>query len=174
MRSDDGGRTWRVQNNGMPQTAATHILRDPSGALYVTGFGRGVFKSTDGGEHLVAEEFRHRRRAALCLAHGARVGRRALPDRGAAHAMTASFGNAGDGALYRSTDGAEHWSRVPLPAGLNGPNGLAIDPRDPARLYLGARGAAAPAKAPPMEASISPPTAAPSLAPRTRTGPAHL
>ena len=29
-RSDDGGRSWRVQNNGMPQTAATHILRDPS------------------------------------------------------------------------------------------------------------------------------------------------
>jgi len=51
VRSDDGGRTWRVQNNGMPQTAATHILREPSGALYVTGFGRGVFKSTDGGEH---------------------------------------------------------------------------------------------------------------------------
>jgi photosystem II stability/assembly factor-like uncharacterized protein len=50
------------------------------------------------------------------------------------------FGNAGDGALYRSTDGAEHWSRVPLPAGLNGPNGLAIDPRDPARLYLAAWG----------------------------------
>ena len=41
-------------------------------------------------------------------------------------------GNAGDGALYRSTDGAEHWTRVALPAGVNGPNGLAIDPRDPA------------------------------------------
>src|SRR4249920_3807504 len=50
------------------------------------------------------------------------------------------FGNAGDGALYRSTDGAEHWTRIPLPRGLNGPNGLAIDPRDPARLYLAAWG----------------------------------
>ena len=30
--------------------------------------------------------------------------------------------------------------RVPLPAGVNGPNGLAIDPRDPARLYLAAWG----------------------------------
>ena len=29
---------------------------------------------------------------------------------------------------------------MPLPAGLNGPNGLAIDPRDPARLYLAAWG----------------------------------
>src|SRR5882724_4539832 len=51
VRSDDGGRTWRVQGTGMPQTAATHILRDPGGTLYVAGFGRGVFKSTDGGEH---------------------------------------------------------------------------------------------------------------------------
>ena len=45
-----------------------------------------------------------------------------------------------DGALYRSTDGAEHWTRVALPAGVNGPNGLAIDPRDPSRLYLAAWG----------------------------------
>jgi len=50
------------------------------------------------------------------------------------------LGNAGDGALYRSTDGAGHWSRVALPAGVNGPNGLAIDPRDAARLYLAAWG----------------------------------
>ena len=51
-----------------------------------------------------------------------------------------SFGNPGDGALYRSTDGAEHWERLPLPEGLNGPNGLAIDPRNPSRLYLAAWG----------------------------------
>ena len=30
----------------------------------------------------------------------------------------------GDGALYRSTDGAEHWQPVSLPEGTNGPNGL--------------------------------------------------
>src|SRR5262249_2994002 len=48
--SDDGGRTWRASNQGMPQTAATHILLDPTSSvhqrvLYVAGFGRGVFKS---------------------------------------------------------------------------------------------------------------------------------
>ena len=42
----------------------------------------------------------------------------------------------GDGALYKSVDGAETWSPVTLPAGVNGPNGLAIDPRDPRRMYL--------------------------------------
>jgi photosystem II stability/assembly factor-like uncharacterized protein len=143
VRSDDGGRSWRVQNDGMPQTAATHILRDPAGALYVSGFGRGVFKSTDGGEHWAlkntgiagAQPFAWRimrdAKAALYLI----VARRS--DDG-------SFGNDGDGALYRSTDGAEHWSRLPLPPGLNGPNGLAIDPRDPTRLYLAAWARSAP------------------------------
>jgi photosystem II stability/assembly factor-like uncharacterized protein len=138
-RSDDGGRTWRVMNNGMPQTAATHILRDPSGALFVTGFGRGVFKSTDDGEHWElknagiegAQPFAWRivrdAKGALYLI----VARRS--DDG-------KYGNEGDGALYRSTDGADHWTRIALPEGVNGPNGLAIDPRDPARLYLAAWG----------------------------------
>ena len=45
-----------------------------------------------------------------------------------------------DGAIYRSSDGAEHWEKLPLPAGCNAPNGLAIDPSDPARLYLAAWG----------------------------------
>ena len=51
-----------------------------------------------------------------------------------------SFGNSADGALYRSSDGAEHWQRIRLPDGLNGPNGVAIDPEDPKRLYLAAWG----------------------------------
>jgi photosystem II stability/assembly factor-like uncharacterized protein len=139
VRSDDGGRTWRVQNSGMSQTAATHILRDPAGALYVTGFGRGVFKSTDGGEH-------------WALKNGGLEGaqplawRLALDTNGTLYLVIArrsddgSFANAGDGALYRSTDGAERWTRVPLPPGVNGPNGVAIDPHDPARLYLAAWG----------------------------------
>ena len=54
------------------------------------------------------------------------------------------IGDARDGALYRSTDGAEHWVRLTLPAGTNGPNGLAVDPKDPLRLYLAAWGRATP------------------------------
>jgi photosystem II stability/assembly factor-like uncharacterized protein len=51
-----------------------------------------------------------------------------------------SIGTAQDGALYRSSDGAEHWERVAMPAGSNAPNGLAIDPSDAGRLYLAAWG----------------------------------
>jgi hypothetical protein len=56
-RSDDGGRTWVKSNTGMPEAAATHILLDPASpatarVLYVATFGRGVYKSTDGGTRL--------------------------------------------------------------------------------------------------------------------------
>jgi photosystem II stability/assembly factor-like uncharacterized protein len=143
VRSDDGGRSWRVQNAGMPPTAATHILRDPAGVLYVTGFGRGVFKSTDGGEHWSL----HNSGIAGPQPFAWRMVRDSV---GALYLIVArrsddgGFGNAGDGALYRSTDGAEHWSPVPLPPGVNGPSGLAIDPRDPKRLYLAAWGRSTP------------------------------
>jgi photosystem II stability/assembly factor-like uncharacterized protein len=144
--SDDGGRTWRKAGESLPPLAATHILLDPQSpktarVLYMTAFGRGVFKSSDGGATWKlknsgiegAEPFAWRitrdRRGTLYLI----VARRS---------EDASYGTGDDGALYRSTDHAEHWQRVPLPRGLNGPNGLAIDPKDPDRIYLAAWGRA--------------------------------
>jgi photosystem II stability/assembly factor-like uncharacterized protein len=128
--------------NGMPQVPVTHILldrRSPASArvLYAAGFGKGVYKSTDGGETWALrnqglagdEPFAWRLaqdpKGVLYLI----VARRAEDD---------SLGTPNDGALYRSSDGAESWQRIPLPYGVNGPNGLAIDPRDPDRLYLAA------------------------------------
>src|SRR5207248_8886891 len=58
-----------------------------------------------------------------------------------------SIGNEDDGAIYRSTDGAEHWTKLSLPPGVNGPNGLTIDSHDPARLYLAAWGRNTPPQA---------------------------
>jgi photosystem II stability/assembly factor-like uncharacterized protein len=138
-RSDDGGHTWRAQTDGMPPTAATHILRSPEGTLYVAGFGRGVFQSTDLGEHWTLRNtgIEGEQPFAWRLARDAK---------GALYLVVARrsddglFGNSGDGAVYRSTDGAAHWTRIALPEGVNGPNGIAIDPKDPARLYLAAWG----------------------------------
>jgi photosystem II stability/assembly factor-like uncharacterized protein len=132
----------------MPPTAATHILLDPTSptdarVLYVTGLGKGVFKSVDGGktwalknEGLPASEpfaFRLARdkNGVLYLV----VARRS---------EDGSFGNAQDGALYRSRDGAENWEKILLPEGVNGPNGISIDPDDVNRLYLAAWGRSLP------------------------------
>jgi photosystem II stability/assembly factor-like uncharacterized protein len=143
VRSDDGGQTWRVQNIGMPQTAATHILRDSGGALYVTGFGRGVFKSTDGGESWVLKNAGIGGAQPLAW-RLARDMKDTLYLVVARRSDDGSFANAGDGALYRSVNGAEGWTRIPLPEGVNGPNGLATDPQDTARLYLAAWGRSTP------------------------------
>ncbi len=58
-----------------------------------------------------------------------------------------SINNENDGAIYRSSDGAEHWAKLTLPNGVNGPNGLTIDPRDPTRIYLAAWGRDTPPQA---------------------------
>jgi photosystem II stability/assembly factor-like uncharacterized protein len=135
-RSDDGGRTWQAMTNGMPPTAATHILLD-GGTLYVAGFGRGVFRSDEGGASWSlkskglpeTEPFAWRLAKASDGALYLVIARRS---------EGGEIGNDRDGALYRSTDRAESWQKVNLPEGVNGPNGLAVDPADPKRLYLAA------------------------------------
>jgi photosystem II stability/assembly factor-like uncharacterized protein len=140
--SEDGGKTWRKSNAGMDETAGTHILLDPSSpvdarVLYVAGFGRGVYKSTDGGKTWTLKNQGITQSQPFAW-------RLSLASDGTLYVVIArrsedgSIGNSGDGALYRSRDGAEHWQAVQLPQGVNGPNGLAVDPKSPERLYLAA------------------------------------
>jgi photosystem II stability/assembly factor-like uncharacterized protein len=144
--SHDGGRSW-TPAPGLPVGAVTHLVldpRSPAGArtLYATMFGHGVYKTTDGGTTwtlknggLPAQPFAWR----LTQAPGGRlylvIARRSERGR---------LGDAGDGALYASDDGAEHWTPVPLPPGTNGPNALTVDSKDERRLYLAAWGVAHP------------------------------
>jgi len=141
-RSDDGGKTWVKSNRGMDETAPTHILLDLSSpadnrVLYVAAMGRGVYKSVDGGRNWILKNTGISQPQPLAW-------RLAMDPQKTLYLVVArrsedgSIGNDGDGALYRSRDGGEHWDKMPLPEGVNGPNGLAIDPRNPARLYLAA------------------------------------
>jgi len=142
--SDDGGKTWRRSTQGMPETAPTHVLLDPESpvdarVVYVTGFGTGVWKSTDGGKSWRKKNAGIEGAEPFCW-------RLARDLKGVLYCVVArrtedgSIGGPGDGALYRSTDGAERWQKVALPDGVNGPNGLAIDPADTKRMYLAAWG----------------------------------
>jgi photosystem II stability/assembly factor-like uncharacterized protein len=142
--STDGGRSWNPSNAGMMETAVTHVLLDPASpagmrTLYACGFGVGVYKSTDNGKtwQLKNEGISEESPFAWRMVRGddgtlylivARSNEGRLSDKG------------GSGALYKSTDKAEHWTRMKLPAGVNGPNGLALDPRDNRHMYLAAWG----------------------------------
>jgi photosystem II stability/assembly factor-like uncharacterized protein len=121
--SEDGGQSWKPSSEGMGQTAATHILLDaksPASArtLYVCGFGKGVFKSTDGGRNWALKN--------NGLEGSEPFAWRLIPDSEgrlyllvARRSVDGSLGTPLDGALYRSSDGAEHWERLVLPAGSN-------------------------------------------------------
>jgi photosystem II stability/assembly factor-like uncharacterized protein len=108
--SVDGGRTWKASNSGMPETAPTHILLDPTSPTGSRTLAWRLARAGDGTLYVV-------------------IARRS---------EDGSIDTGGDGVLYKSTDGAESWTPVKLPAEVNGPNGLAIDPHDPNRLYLAA------------------------------------
>lgn len=142
--SNDGGAHWEPSGTGMPSTSVTHILLDPESpvgkrTLYATAFGRGVYKSTDDGKTWAlkndgiagAEPFAWRLTRATDGAMYLVVARRSEGHDRAPERM---------GALYRSTDKAEHWERVALPEGVTGPTAVTIDPRDQQRLYLTAWG----------------------------------
>jgi photosystem II stability/assembly factor-like uncharacterized protein len=140
--SEDGGKTWRKSNTGMDETAATHILLDPNSpsdarVLYVTGFGRGVYKSSDGGKSWSLKNQGITQKQPFAW-------RLSLAFDGTLYVVIArrsedgSIGNEKDGALYRSTDGAEHWDPVALPKDVNGPNALTVDSKSTQRLYLSA------------------------------------
>jgi photosystem II stability/assembly factor-like uncharacterized protein len=140
LASDDGGRTWRKSNTGMEESAATHILLDPDSpkdnrTLYVAAMGRGVYRSLDGGKRWELK--------ASGLPENPLVWRLALQGKQLYAVIfrrkdNGKFGSPDDGAIYRSTDRGETWSRMALPEGLNGPSGIAFAPQDPNVIYVSA------------------------------------
>ena len=136
-RTDDGMRNWQKSNTGMPDNCvSTHIILDPKSpaghrTLYVAGFGKGVFKSVDDGRTWTLKN--------LGLGSNLNAWRFVLLPDSTLYLLVArglSQGKVIDGAVYKSVDGAEHWTAVPLPEGVNAPNDMAFDPSDPKRIYL--------------------------------------
>jgi photosystem II stability/assembly factor-like uncharacterized protein len=143
--STDGGEHWTVTNTGMPETAVTHIIMDPaspagSRTLYACGFGRGVYKSRDNGKtwELKIAGIEKRQPFAWRITRATNGTLYLIVSR---RNEVGYKGDAEDGALYRSADGGEHWVKMKLPEGLNGPTGLTLDPQDNRRMYLSAWGA---------------------------------
>jgi photosystem II stability/assembly factor-like uncharacterized protein len=142
--SNTGGKTWQVTSGDMGESAATHIIMDPESdlekrILYVCAFGKGVYKSEDGGISWQQKNkgIEEPQPAAW------RITRR---DDGELFLVVfrkrddGSIGNEGDGALYRSSDGAESWVKMNMPEGVNGPTSLIVDLDKPDHILLSAWG----------------------------------
>lgn len=143
--SDNSGKTWRPVSSEIGEAAMTHIIYDPESpenlrTLYACAFGKGVYKSVDGGETWVQKNkgiegkqpfaWRLERRdqdGALFLV----VCRRSDDGR---------IGDDYDGAIYVSYDQAENWTKLHLPEKTNGPTSLLPDPRQPGKLLMSAWG----------------------------------
>lgn len=143
--TNDGGKNWTPVSSDIGEAAITHVLVDEtsdkaSRTIYACAFGKGVFKSVDGGTSWQAKNLgimgdepfawritKRKDDGVLFLI----VNRRS---------EDGSIGTPGDGALYRSDNGAETWQPVSLPRGTNGPTSLMTDPEKPERLLLSAWG----------------------------------
>lgn len=148
VASDDGGKSWEPVSADLGESAVTHLLldsaSDPSSRiLYACAFGKGVFKSTDGGKTWKKKNkgLPGNEPFAWRMEKGNKDGSLFLVI--ARRSDDGSIGNEQDGALYKSTDGAETWTKIILPVGMNGPMGLKVDPQDPETLVLSAWGRAA-------------------------------
>jgi photosystem II stability/assembly factor-like uncharacterized protein len=141
--SDDGGNSWRPGNDGMGfDSPTTSIILDPKSppgnrTLYASVYNKGVFKSSDDGKtwslknngignNTCAFELSISGNGNLFLTvsptpvhKNGKKGRGFYP-----------------GAVYKSTDGAETWTKLKVTDGLLFPNGIGIDPKNPDRIYL--------------------------------------
>jgi photosystem II stability/assembly factor-like uncharacterized protein len=142
--SVDGGKTWKPSFDGMGfNSPATSIVMDPESApgnrtLYTSVYSKGVFKSADDGktwqlknngieENTCAFELTLTGKGVLFLTVSA--------------APMHKDGKKGksfySGAVYRSSDGAETWTKLHVADGNLFPNGMDYDRKNPDRLYLG-------------------------------------
>lgn len=142
--SVDGGKTWKPTIEGMGfDSPSTSIVLDPKSTpgnrtLYVSVYSKGVFKSTDDGktwqlknkgieENSCAFELTLTSKGALFLTVSA------TPMHKDGRKGTSFY----SGAVYRSTDGAETWTKLHITEGNLFPNGIDYDRKNPDRIYLG-------------------------------------
>jgi len=143
----DGGRSWRPlgEENGLPNASCGCIILDPespvdSRTLYVTSWGQGVYKSTDGGEtwRLAVE--------GIDTEEDFNFWRMSRAADGALYLITTKTIEVtdgvyefGSGALYRSEDGAGTWRLMKKGDWMAYPWDVLCDPVDPETVYVAAK-----------------------------------
>ncbi len=142
--SEDGGETWKPTVDGMgSDSPTTSIVLDPESpagnrTLYAAVYNKGVFKSTDDGE--TWELKNSGIEANTCAFELTLTGKGILFLTVSATPMHKDGMKGIDyysGAVYRSSDGAESWTKLHITNGPLFPNGIDYDRENPDRIYLG-------------------------------------
>ncbi|MEO0963509.1 MAG: hypothetical protein AAFY08_00170 [Planctomycetota bacterium] len=129
----DAGRSWTLRVDGIELTVIHTLRQDPDGRPLVhLGMGdNGYFRTTDGGEQFVETSDRTNNVKSIDVSP-------VQPDRVYATGTTTGHWRAHE--LLASDDGGKSWRVAPasgLPAmGERNMNTVAVDPRDPSRLYV--------------------------------------
>ncbi len=133
FKSTNGGRTWSAMNNGLPSGGVGLLVIDPltPSTLYVTtsSFNNsGVYKTTDGGA-----TWNLRSNGLITSAINSLVIDPATPN-----TLYVSFEGccSPTSRIYKTTNGADNWAQIGSSPPL-APQGLTIDPINPATLYVG-------------------------------------
>lgn len=143
--TEDGGKSWQPVSRDIGEAAMTHVLIDPSShkenrTLYACAFGKGVYKSVNGGKTWSRKNkgIEGREPFAWKITRNDKNGELFLVV--CRRSDDGSIGNEYDGTIYRSSNSAESWSEMDLPEGTNGPMSIFIDPDNPETLLLAAWG----------------------------------
>ncbi|HKQ03873.1 MAG TPA: hypothetical protein VJ464_01980 [Blastocatellia bacterium] len=128
FKSTDSGATWSVINPGLPCVSVTSLVVDPRipGRVFA-GTDRGVFKSTDGGEHWITPT------GIITLGTFTPV---ISPDNSSIIYASGGGFEGGARGVFRSTDAGASWR--PFNSGLQNDyvGGIRIDPSNHATLYV--------------------------------------
>ena len=142
--SVDGGKSWAPTTKGIgfdsPSTSIVLDDNSPVGnrTLYVTAYGKGVFKSVDDGN---TWELRNNGIAGSLAAFELTI-----QEDGTLFLITSptpkheNGKNRRDvfmGAVYKSIDGAGSWQKLKIGNDTNFPSGLTFDPKNPNIIFLG-------------------------------------
>jgi len=141
-RTSDAGESWSPLTDGYLEAASIGAVRvapsDPNVIWVGTGSacirgnvstGRGVYRSTDGGETW----------SFAGLRDTGQIGRIAVhpddPDRAYVAALGSAFGPNAERGVFRTFDGGETWERVLFVSDSTGAVDLAMNPRNPRVIY---------------------------------------
>ena len=134
--SEDSGETWRPIMNGLEEAGCPHIVLDTSSppgnrTLYVLSFGRGLYKSTDDG----ASWNLHNQGLPADNLNAWRLAGDPPGDMYLLIFRNFKDGKSIPGGIFRTTDGATTWERLPVSDEMPAPNDLCLAPDDPNVMY---------------------------------------